>query len=109
MSTKLKAKFQSWFKRTVEVTDKNLLKAHKLRGENRETECPVALALRGLKLRKVEVNRENAETTVKGKLYRAELPKAAQNFIKKFDYSKVSAAKLKPFSFKLKFIAVEED
>jgi hypothetical protein len=107
MSTKKKAKFQSWFKREVNVTSKHLTKAHKLRGEDRKKECPVALGLRGLKLRKVEVNTADAKVTVKGKVYRAELPKRVQNFIAAFDKSKESAAKLKPITFKLKFIAVK--
>lgn len=101
MSTKRKV--TGWFKKTVEVTAKHIEKAHKLREEDRAQKCPIALALRSLKLRNVEVNCETAEVKVKGKLYAAELPKAVINFITKFDHSAESAKKLKPFSFKVKF------
>jgi hypothetical protein len=107
MSTKRK---QSWFKCTVVVSAKNIAKALKLYGEeNREKDCPVALALRGLKLRDVSVNGfSTANATKGGKVYIAQLPKKVDKFITAFDKSKESAAKLKPLTFNVKFVHEED-
>jgi hypothetical protein len=108
MATKRKA--TSWFKVTVEVTAKNIAKALKLYGEeNREKDCPVALALRGLKLRGVSVNGDStANATKGGKVYIAHLPKKVDKFITAFDSGKKNASTLKPLTFNVKFV-YEED
>jgi hypothetical protein len=79
---------------TVEVTEKHIKK-----GTAKNTEsCAVALAVRGLKLRAVEVDNTSVFFSKGGKRYEAILPKRAVNFVLKFD----TGQKVKPFSFTLK-------
>ena len=107
MSTKKK---QSWFKRTVVVSAKNIAKALKLYDEyDRGKDCPVALALRGLKLRGVSVKGDStANATKGGKVYIAQLPKKVAKFITAFDSDRKNASTLKPLTFNVKFVHEED-
>jgi hypothetical protein len=85
----------------IEVTSKHIKKGVKQDAES----CPIALAIRGLKLRNVEVGGDDVDYTKGGKKFQAILPQRARNFVASFDIGK----EVKPFSFTLAPYEIDEN
>lgn len=103
MTTKAK---KEKLKINVEVTEAHIKKAQKLRNRlelDRESNCPVALALRGLRYRMVSVCYDNVSVTKGGKRFYGDLSKKVQKFISSFDDN--NGKKCKPASLVLKLEA----
>lgn len=82
----------------LEITAKNIAKAVR----NSATGCAIVLALRAKRFTSVVVCNP-IEFIHRGKEYRAEISKAASNFMDRFDAGKP----VKPFSFMVKPVLVE--